>query len=171
MIIGINVYIVYIIYLGSLIMIEAVNSILSNASVTRVVAEQQSTARSYAANPDKIQEAAKAPYLSQHIALDSRYNKAILQVRDTNTGDVLRQFPTEGQLKAYRTAQQFSDRRAAEATKNAVPTQSSSNKSQLSDSVSTNVGVSASQSTPAPQATSTPQSVSTETGVTVKTEA
>lgn len=97
-------------------MIEAVNSVLSNASSSRSVVEQQATTRSYAANPEKTQEAAtKTPYVSPYISIDRNYNKAVLQIRDSDTGDVIRQFPTEGQLKAYRTAQQFSERQKAQA--------------------------------------------------------
>lgn len=96
-------------------MIEAVNSVLSNVSSNRVAVDQQSTARSYAANPEKTQEVAKTPYVSPYISIDRNYNKAILQIRDSETGDVVRQFPTEGQLKAYRAAQQFSERQKAQA--------------------------------------------------------
>lgn len=91
-------------------MIEAVNSVLSSASVTRFTAEQQSTARSLIANPDKIQEAARAPYISPYISIDRQYNKAVLQIRDSDTGDVVTQYPTEGQLKAYQAAQRASSR-------------------------------------------------------------
>lgn len=104
-------------------MIEAVNSVLSNTSATRVAAEQQSTIRSYSANPDKVQEVAKAPFVSPYISIDRNYNKAILQIRDSDTGDVIRQYPTEGQLKAYRVAQQFSDRQAAKTEVPATPSQ------------------------------------------------
>lgn len=96
-------------------MIEAVNSVLSNAPASRVAAEQQTSTRSFASNPEKTQEAAKTPYISPYIAIDRNYNKAILQIRDSETGDVVRQFPTEGQLKAYRAAQQFSERQKAQA--------------------------------------------------------
>lgn len=89
-------------------MIEAVNSVLSNASVTRIAAEQQSTSKSLTANPDKIQEVAKTPYVSPYISIDRQSNRAILQIRDSDTGDVVRQFPTEGQLKAYQSAQKTS---------------------------------------------------------------
>lgn len=177
MIIGINVY-KYGFYTLCIFrefnMIEAVNSVLSNASVIRVAAEQQSTVRSYAANPERIQEAAKAPYLSQHIALDGRSNKAVLQIRDTDTGDVLRQFPTEGQLKAYRVAQQFSDRRAAEAKSNAVKPQSvSTGNNQVPSTSGADTKVAAPQTVSAPAApsTSSSSSSSSEIGVSVKTEA
>lgn len=89
-------------------MIEAVNSVLSNAAVTSRVAEQQSAARSYAANPEKVQEVARTPYVSPYISIDRQSNKAVLQIRDSNTGDVVTQYPTEGQLKAYQAAQQAS---------------------------------------------------------------
>lgn len=97
-------------------MIEAVNSVLSNVPASRGQVEQQATARSYAANPEKVQEAAvSSPYVSPYISIDRNYNKAVLQIRDSDTGDVVRQYPTEGQLKAYRTAQQFSERQKAQA--------------------------------------------------------
>ncbi|MCI5060236.1 MAG: flagellar protein FlaG [Alphaproteobacteria bacterium] len=91
-------------------MIEAVNSVIANSSVARAPAEQQSTARSLSANPDKVQEVAEAPYVSPYISIDRSSSRAILQIRDSDTGDVLRQFPTEGQLKAYRTAQEATRR-------------------------------------------------------------
>ena len=109
-------------------MIEAVNSVLSNAPASKLAVEQQSTTRSLSANPDKVQEVAKTPYVSPAISIDRTSNKAILQIRDSETGDVVRQFPTEGQLKAYRTAQQFSERQKAQ-TDSALRTASGSNTS------------------------------------------
>ncbi len=86
-------------------MIEAVNSVLSNAVLARGSAEQQSVARSFAANPEKVQEVAQAPFVSPYISVNVNYNKAVLQIRDGDTGDVVRQFPSESQLEAYRKAQ------------------------------------------------------------------
>lgn len=87
-------------------MIEAVNSVLSNAPYTKAVVEQQSVARSFAANPARVQEASiRAPYISLYIKMDTNFDKAILQIRDSDTGDVVRQIPTESQLEAYRRAQ------------------------------------------------------------------
>lgn len=91
-------------------MIEAVNSVLSNASSTRAAVEQQSTTRTTAVNPDKVQETAKTPFVSPYISLDRSSNRAVLQIRDSDTGDVLRQYPTESQLRAYRNAQETSGR-------------------------------------------------------------
>lgn len=92
-------------------MIEAVNSVLSNAPASRAVVEQQSNARSLAANPQRTQEAAvRTPYVSPYISLDRGSNRAVLQIRDSDTGDVLRQYPTKTQLRAYQTAQEYSQR-------------------------------------------------------------
>ncbi len=87
-------------------MIEAVNSVLSAAPVLKAAVEQQSVVRSFAANPVRVQEVALAPYISPYIKVDVNFDKAVLQLRDSETGDVVRQIPTEGQLEAYRRAQQ-----------------------------------------------------------------
>lgn len=97
-------------------MLEAVNSVLSNAQYTRAAAEQQSVANSYAANPERVQQATlQAPYLSLYIKVDNNFDKAILQIRDNQSGDVLRQIPTESQLEAYRRAQTSNAVRSAQA--------------------------------------------------------
>lgn len=97
-------------------MLEAVNSVLSNASYTKVIADQQSVATSYAANPDRVQQASlQAPYLSLYIKVDVNFDKAILQMRDNESGDVLRQIPSESQLEAYRRAQTSNAVRPSEA--------------------------------------------------------
>jgi len=104
-------------------MIEAVNSVLSNASLTKGAAEQQSAVKSYASNPERVQEVAQAPYVSPYISVDSSSNRAVLQIRDSDTGDVVRQFPTEGQLKAYRTAQSFVDKAESSNSRVVVDTE------------------------------------------------
>ena len=91
-------------------MLEAVNSVLSNASSTRTSAEQVSTVRAFAANPERVQEAAR-PSVTRTITIDNDINRAILEIRDNGSGDVVRQFPTEGQLRAYQTAQQYATSR------------------------------------------------------------
>lgn len=97
-------------------MIEAVNSVLSNAPFTKAVVEQQSVATSYAANPARVQQAPiQAPYISLYIKVDTNFDKAILQIRDGDTGDVVRQIPTESQLEAYRRAQTSNAVRSASA--------------------------------------------------------
>lgn len=97
-------------------MIEAVNSVLANSSYTRAPAEQVSVATSFAANPDRVQQApTQAPYLSLYIKVDTNFDRAVLQIRDVDTGDVVRQIPSESQLEAYRRAQSSNAARPAKA--------------------------------------------------------
>jgi len=142
-------------------MIEAVNSVIANSAITRGPAEQQSPARSFAANPERVQEVPRAPYVSPYIFVDVTFDEAVLQIRDSETGDVVRQFPSESQLEAYRRAQQASDSQSQPQNQtNNVQTSSSQSAAQPETS---NVDVQASQpapasnpqpSAPAPQTTS-----------------
>lgn len=79
-------------------MIEAVNSVVANASLIRVSAEQIDVARS-----DEAREPAatpQAPYISPYISVDQTANVAVIQIRDSETGDVLTQFPSESRIQA-----------------------------------------------------------------------
>lgn len=76
-------------------MIEAVNAVVANASLLRGSAEQASVARSLTANPERVQEVVRAPYVSPFIYMDVNFDKAVLQIRDRDTGDVTKQFPSE----------------------------------------------------------------------------
>ncbi len=97
-------------------MLEAVNSVLQTSPLTKATAERVSTAESYASNPDKVQKVAQAPYVSPYIHVDLTFDTAVLQIRDSDTGDVLTQFPSESRL-AERTRQE----KALLAAENAAP--------------------------------------------------
>lgn len=82
-------------------MLEAVNSVLQTAPLARANAEQASVVDSFAANPERVQRAApQAPYISPYIFLDVNYDKAVIQLRNGDTGDVEDQFPSEAALQA-----------------------------------------------------------------------
>jgi hypothetical protein len=77
-------------------MIEAVNVAAASAPFLRGNAEQMDVANSFAANPERLQESLpQAPYVSPYIAWDLDQNKAVLQIRNGETGDVVRQFPSD----------------------------------------------------------------------------
>lgn len=89
-------------------MIEAVNSVISNAQALKSSSGQ--------INPVDVSQASlevgggasalpSAPYISPYIVVDTNYDKAVLQIRDSDTGDVLRQFPSESTLRARRNAE------------------------------------------------------------------
>lgn len=88
-------------------MIEAVNAVVSNSPILRSIAEQTSTTQVLSANPSKIQSAAiSAPYLSPHVDYNGGNSKPIFVVRDSSTGETIKQFPTEAQIRAYAKAAQ-----------------------------------------------------------------
>lgn len=83
-------------------MIEAVNSVISNAPVARAAAVQASTVNSFAADQVAVESVARgpvAPFISPYISVDTNFDTAVLQIRDSDTGDVLTQFPSESALQ------------------------------------------------------------------------
>ena len=140
-------------------MIEAVNSVLSNAQIARGSIEQTSQARSIAANPERVQEVAKAPYISPYIFMDLNYDRAVLQLRDSDTGDVLRQYPSESQLEAYKRAQATSEQQAATVAASApqpqIDVETTTRQVQVSQ-VSVETQTPQAPEAPAPQQTQTP---------------
>lgn len=87
-------------------MIEAVNSVLSNSPLVRGSVDQASVAR---AEIQSVASSPQAPYISPYISVDINYNKAVLQIRDSDTGDVLNQFPSQSRLEAVQRAQSISE--------------------------------------------------------------
>ncbi len=84
-------------------MIEAVNSTIANAALVRNVAEQATAARLQSPPPaEERREIAlpQAPYVSPYIKVDTEFDTAVLQIRDSATGDVIDQFPRETTLAA-----------------------------------------------------------------------
>lgn len=80
---------------------EAVNSVLQNAQFVRASSEQISTVDSFAANPERVQRSApQAPFVSPYIYMDVNFDKAVIQLRNGDTGDVEDQFPSEAALQA-----------------------------------------------------------------------
>jgi hypothetical protein len=81
-------------------MFEAVNSVLSNAPLVRGAIEQSSVAKPVSFDVGTGPTAPSAPYISPYISIDLNFDKAVLQIRDSDTGDVLTQFPSEETLAA-----------------------------------------------------------------------
>ncbi|NCC22990.1 MAG: hypothetical protein EOM26_11110 [Alphaproteobacteria bacterium] len=84
------------------------NSVISNSPLLRGNTEQVTVARSYAANPDRVQEVPQAPYVSPYVHVDLQYNEAVLQLRNGESGDVETQIPSEKRLAQIR---QFEEQR------------------------------------------------------------
>ena len=101
-------------------MIEAVNSVLANASLARTSSAGQGGQERAEVSRSEI-EVPKAPYISPYISVDNSYNQAVIQIRDSETGDVLNQFPSESRLREK--AQQAAELQAS--VENRAPQQSS----------------------------------------------
>lgn len=88
-------------------MIEAVNSTIAAATLTRALPEQVEAQRPVAVTPVQVAQRAAptAPYVSPYISMNMVYDKAVLQLRNGDTGEVENQFPSENQLRAYQRAQ------------------------------------------------------------------
>ena len=89
-------------------MIEAVNSVISNAPLIRGNADQVAASNNFAADAAAVEQVARAPlapYISPYISLDTNYDKAVLQLRDSETGDVVNQFPSEQTLRSRQRAE------------------------------------------------------------------
>ena len=83
-------------------MIEAVNSVVSNAQTARnAVASSQVTSgvSAQVQAQESINTAPRAPFISPYVAFDTNFDTAVIQIRDSATGDVLRQIPTEKSLE------------------------------------------------------------------------
>lgn len=83
-------------------MIEAVNSVIANANLSRGSAVQASVAAQPQREPAELPT---APFISPRVSFDSTSNKAVLQIRDSSTGDVVNQFPSESRLRALQAQQ------------------------------------------------------------------
>ena len=84
-------------------MIEGVTSAVANAQVVK--SSVKADAVSASAKIDvQVADIPSAPYISPYIKMDTSANKAVIQVRDSDTGDVLRQFPSESAIKARQIA-------------------------------------------------------------------
>lgn len=88
-------------------MLEAVNSVVSNVAQIPPQARGDSKV--------VVQKGAESfkgievdPYLSRAMSYNSDLKRPVLQIRDTSTGDSIRQFPTESQIKAYTRTQTVS---------------------------------------------------------------
>lgn len=85
-------------------MIEGVNSSIASSVLVRPAVDQVERVASYSANPNQVQRVAAPPYLSLNVAMNYTIDKAVLQFRDAESGEVLSQIPSEKQIKAYRRA-------------------------------------------------------------------
>lgn len=127
-------------------MIEAVNSVIANASLARAaVAGTDASARPEVSRQEI--QVPQAPYISPYISVDNNYNEAVIQIRDSETGDVLTQFPSESRLQARAQEQAIAQQPVSQQTpQSGAPTQAT----QQADVAFTAQSLSASVELPTP---------------------
>ncbi len=103
-------------------MIEATNAI--NASSVRASAQASAVVRSQPVERESLQRAPAAPFISPRIRVDVEVDKAILEYRDGETGEVIQQYPSEKQLAAFQRAE-AADSRQAQAAQIQAPSSGS----------------------------------------------
>lgn len=83
-------------------MIEAIKSSVANSVLQRGSVDQSSTLNSFAANPDKVQSVSQTPYVSPTVRVDVNTKIAILEFRESTTGEVVTQIPSEQAIRTYK---------------------------------------------------------------------
>ncbi|MAQ71485.1 MAG: hypothetical protein CL565_04745 [Alphaproteobacteria bacterium] len=82
-------------------MLEAVNSSLLNSGNLKVASPK--AAQQKVEVPEADFSSIKIdPYLSRNVEFQNDLSRAIVQIRDTSTGNTVKQFPTESQIQAYK---------------------------------------------------------------------
>ncbi len=92
-------------------MVDVVNSSLAGTQLLRADAGSRSVVSNATDNvasqalTESVSSGPQAPYVSLFISVDYDFDTAVIQVRDSATGDVEDQFPTESRLVELRRAQ------------------------------------------------------------------
>lgn len=97
-------------------MVDTVSTVISSASPLRGNTGASATARPSidTSGSSSSIEPVRAPFISPVISVDLNFDKAVLQVRDSDTGDVLSQFPSNQVLQARQRQAQRVERAASE---------------------------------------------------------
>ncbi len=83
-------------------MIEAVNSVLASAPLIRSAVVQDKQAQNVAGAVEGVKDSPQAPYVSPYVSYDVNLNAAVIQFRDSDTGDVVEQLPSRLSIEAQR---------------------------------------------------------------------
>lgn len=97
-------------------MIEAVNSLISNASALRSAPAQPTEAQvvNEQVLANEAPEVQLAPFVSPFISTNNQFSEAVIQIRDSDTGDVLTQFPSEPALRSRQATQALENQAVVE---------------------------------------------------------
>lgn len=88
-------------------MIDAVSTLSVQSNAARVTPQASAPVPAVSSSSSI---AAEQSYASSRIRVDNYLDMAILEVRSTDTGDVIRQYPSEYQIRAFQRASEITSR-------------------------------------------------------------
>lgn len=108
-------------------MVDAVSTNVASASVLQNAVNpiRANVEVSAPAEIETVARAPQAPFISPYISVDPTFNRAVLQIRDSETGDVQDQFPTRSRLAEISNAQQRQELTAPQSEVSAQQAQAS----------------------------------------------
>jgi len=81
-------------------MVDVISAVSGQSSTLRLGSQGAATSP-----PSEPATQASAELVSSHIRVDNLQNVAILEYRSSRTGEVVRQYPTQSQIDAFRRAE------------------------------------------------------------------
>lgn len=125
-------------------MIEAVNSVLANASFLRNEANrngaqqiQESLESAASQASEAVTQFPRAPFISPVVSMDNQFDRAVLLLRNSEDGEVTDQIPSESALRADRRSRQGDSQQLAPNTSDVARLQQSENTASFVQTVST----------------------------------
>ena len=113
--------ITFIVHKGDKQMLEAVNSVVSNAPLLKAASAVPVVSKAVESKTADYVKVETAIFSSRNVDLDISSPRPILEIRDSSTGESIQRFPTEGQIRAYLQAQQTSASTQAVSENRAEP--------------------------------------------------
>lgn len=83
-------------------MIEAIKSSIAAQAALKSGIEQSSAARSFTADPERTASTPAPSFVSPTVRVDNSTKIAILEFKESDTGEVVMQVPSERQISAYK---------------------------------------------------------------------
>jgi len=148
-------------------MIEAVSTLSVQSSAARVIPQAGASFASGGGGAEALYSNQPQLGRSLHVRIDSAAERAILEVRSSETGEVVNQYPSEAQLKAFQRAQKLDAAQAEQAAVSAAREKAARSNSDISQPQAQPQPQPQQQSvapTPAPQSVSTAPAVTQSTG-------
>ena len=89
-------------------MVDNVSSIGASNALPRPNVQTQNQAQHFELDGPASNPGPSAPFISPKVEYSNDFDRTVLLIRDSDTGEVVQQYPSENQLRAYQRAQSVS---------------------------------------------------------------